>query len=72
MTDPLDVDSDRYMTLRDTMRHTGRSRVTIMRWVKQGKVRTLDVFGVRGFNRADIDDAEAEAHYNQDQTRKQP
>lgn len=68
--DPLDVDSDQYVTLAEAVRRTSRSRPTILRWVKAGTVRTIERRGVRGFHLADLVDAEAAAHYNAAQTRK--
>jgi predicted site-specific integrase-resolvase len=69
--DPLDVDSDQYVTLAEAVRRTSRSRPTILRWVKAGTVRTIERQGVRGFHLADLVDAEAAAHYNAARTRKQ-
>ncbi|WP_143546458.1 hypothetical protein [Rhodococcus sp. 14-2496-1d] len=69
--DPLDVDSDQYVTLAVAVRRTSRSRQTILRWVKAGTVRTIKREGVRGFHLADLVDAEASAHYNAARTRKQ-
>lgn len=69
--DPLDVDSDEYVTLAAAMRRTSRSRRTIGRWVKAGHVRTMDVGDVKGYHVQDLVDAEAAAHYNAARTRKQ-
>ena len=70
MNDPLDVDTERYVTLTDAMRLTRRSRPTIIRWVKAGAVRTLRRDGVRGYHLDDLIDAEAKAHTNQARTRE--
>lgn len=71
MEDPLDVDSDLYVTLADAMRRTGRTRWSIARWVKAGQVRTLTVGDVKGYHVQDLADAEAAAHYNLTRTRNQ-
>ncbi|WP_206489295.1 hypothetical protein [Rhodococcus sp. KRD162] len=68
--DPLDVDSDQYVTLAEAQRRTSRSRRTVLRWVKAGTVRTIERQGLRGFHLADLVDAEAAAHYNAARTRK--
>nr|WP_143545538.1 hypothetical protein [Rhodococcus sp. 15-1154-1] len=69
--DPMDIDTEEYVTLADAMRRTGKSRRTIGRWVKAGQVRTLDIGDVKGFHVQDLADAEANAHYNAARTRKQ-
>lgn len=70
MTDLLDVDTDEYVTLRQAMRLTGRSRDTIRRWVKRGTVQTIHADGVVGYSVNDLRDTEAQAHQNQTRTRE--
>ncbi|ORJ92588.1 hypothetical protein A6F55_23790 [Prescottella equi] len=64
MTDLLDIDTDEYVTLREAMRLTGRSRPTILRWAKAGAVTTMKADGVVGYSANDLRDAEARAHQN--------
>lgn len=64
VTDLLDVDTDEYVTLREAMRLTGRSRDTIRRWVQRGTVQTVRAGGVVGYSVNDLRDTEAQAHQN--------
>lgn len=43
-----------WLTIDDAEQAVGRSRKTIYRWVRDGKVRTIRPWRVRYFNRADL------------------
>lgn len=70
LCDPLDVESESWVSLREAMSRTHRSRPTILRWVKAGLVRTIDRVGARVYCAEDLADAEAEMHRRQLATRR--
>lgn len=70
MGDPFDVDSPTWVTLRQAMSHTNRTRFTIARWVKAGHVRTAEHHGVRAYCLEDLVDAERLMHRRQQATRR--
>lgn len=65
----LDVDTEEWVTMAGARRLTGRSRPTILRWVKAGLVRTVDTVVGRGYAVEDLVDAVAHARDRQAATR---